>query len=113
MLVGGIMGLIKVIGPNMSWLSYRHLFNADSIYRISITYITYYSVIMAILEIISAILLLMRIRIGFMFALITLLLNAVVCLFAIIMGDLYALFSLIIRLLGIYVLLIAKKLFAD
>lgn len=110
MLIGGVMGLIKGIVPNMEWLNYRYLLGLGSTEVASIPiYIVYYGLVMAVLEIVSASLLLIRKRVGIIFALLTLCLNAIVCVVVIIMGDIVAFASLTIRLLGIYVLLIAKN----
>lgn len=117
MLVGGIMGIVKGLVPNMTWFNFRHLlglggtFENESIrtygvlYRISVLY----GIQMAMLEIISSILLLINKRIGIKFAMITLSINALVCFIAILIGDIMAIGSLLIRFVGIYILIKAKQ----
>ena len=60
MIVGGIMGIIKGLVPHMTWFSFRHLLGMDGTFKDDAipTYAVIYGVFMAVLEIISAILLL-------------------------------------------------------
>lgn len=117
MLVGGIMGIVKGLVPNMTWFGFRHLlgmggtFENESIhaygdlYRVSVLY----GILMAILEIIASILLLTKKKIGIKFAIITLCINALACIIAIFIGDIMSIGSLLIRFLGIYILIKAKE----
>ena len=112
MLLGGIMGLIKGLIQNMSWFGFRHLLGFGGTFENTTMplYAVIYGAIMAVLEITSSILLLMKKRIGFYFAIITLSVNAFGCIIAIVFGDLLAIGSLLTRVFALYILFQAKKL---
>ena len=111
MLVGGIIGIIKGLVPNMTWFGFRHLlgmggtFKEDNIPSYSIIY----GIFMAVLEIISAILLLTKRRIGIKFAIMILSINALGCIIAIMLGDILATGSLLTRFFAIYILIKVKS----
>jgi hypothetical protein len=110
MLLGGIMGIIKVLIPNMSWFSFRHILGFDGTFDGFIpAYTVIYGICMAVLEIISSVLMLAKHRIGIVFSIITLLINALGCTVSIILGDLVAIGSLLLRFAGIYILYINKE----
>jgi hypothetical protein len=107
MLIGGIMGIIKGLVPNMAWFSFRHLLGMGGTYKNDIipTYAVLYGIFMAGLEIISSVLLLTKKRVGIKFAIITLSINACGCFISILLGDIVAVGSLLIRFIGIYLLI--------
>lgn len=111
MLSGGIMGTIKVLIPNMEWLSYRHLLGmAGTFNNYDIPdYAVIYGVIIAILEIISSILLLAKRKVGIKFSIVTLSINALGCFIAILIGDVLAIGSLLIRLAAIYIVVKSRS----
>jgi hypothetical protein len=111
MLVGGIMGIIKGLVPHMTWFGFRNLLGMGGTFEDNTTptYAIVYGVFMAVLEIISAILVLTKKRIGIRFAIITLSINALGCIIAIMLGDILAIGSLLIRFFAIYILIKAKS----
>ena len=111
MLVGGIMGIIKGLIPNMTWLSFRHLLGMGGTFKNDTTpaYAVFFGIFMSVLEIISSVLLLTKKRIGIKFAIITLSINVFGCIIAFLLGDILAIGSLLIRLFGIYILIKAKS----
>ena len=112
MFVGGVMGIIKGLIPNNTGLSFRHLLGMGGTFgNESIPdYAIFYGILMAVLEIISAVLLLTKKGIGIKVALITLFINSLGCIIAILIGDMMAIVSLLIRCLGIYILIKDKSL---
>lgn len=112
MLLGGIMGIIKGLIPNMTWLGFRHLLGMGGTFTNDVIplYAILYGVLMATLEIISSILLLTENRIAIKFSIITLSINAFGCIISIFLGDILAIGSLLIRFFGIYILIKVKAL---
>lgn len=115
MLVGGIMGIIKGLIPHMTWFGFRHLLGMGGTFKYDDipTYFAVYGVFMAVLEIISAILLLTKKRMGIKFAIITLAINSFGCIIAILLGDILATGSLLIRFFAIYILIKAKSFYLE
>lgn len=113
MLIGGIMGIIKVLIPHMEWFNFRYLLGMGSTYKAGEIpiYAAFYGFFMAILEIISAMQLMTKKKIWIKFAIITLSINALGCTIAIFFGDIMAIGSLIIRFLAIYILIKFKNLY--
>ncbi|PRR82523.1 hypothetical protein [Clostridium vincentii] len=111
MLIGGIMGIVKGLIPNMTWFSFRHLLRVGGTFKSDVipTYAVAYGIFMAVLEIISSVLLLTKKGIGIKFAIITLSINALGCIVAILLGDILAIGSLLIRFFAIYILIKYKS----
>lgn len=114
MLIGGIMGIIKGLVPHMEWFNFRYLLGMGSTFTNEHipTYAVVYGIFMAILEVISAILLLTKKRNGIRFAIITLCINALGCIIAILLGDIGAIGSLLIRFFAVYILIKSKSFYA-
>ena len=112
MLIGGIMGIVKGLIPNMTWFSFRHLLRMGGTFKSDVipAYVVVYGIFMAVLEIISSVLLLTKKGIGIKFAIITLSINAFGCIISIFLGDILAIGSLLIRFFGIYILIKVKAL---
>lgn len=106
LLVGGVMGLLKNIVPNLEWLSFRYFINGDNAYQSGTLpmYARIYGIIMAILELLASCFIFTRKKKLFIFCIITLIINCIGCMIAIILGDLFAIVSLIVRVLPLYIL---------
>ena len=105
MLIGGVMGIIKGLIPNMAWLNFRHLLGfGETLNESTPAYAVIYGIVLAALEITSAILLLARNKTGITFAIVILSINALGCIIAILLGDLLAIGSLLLRFSGFYIL---------
>lgn len=111
MLIGGIMGIVKGLIPNMTWLSFRHILRLGGTFKSDVipAYAVAYGILMAVLEIISSVVLLTKKGIGIKFAIITLSINALGCIVAILLGDILAIGSLLIRTFAVYILIEYKK----
>lgn len=111
MLLGGIMGIVKELVPNMMWFGFRHLLGMGGTFKEDTIpyYAVIYGVLMAILEVIASILLLTRNRIGVKFTIIILSINAFGCIIAVMLGDIFAIGSLLIRFFAIYILTKAQS----
>jgi hypothetical protein len=110
MLIGGIMGVIKGFFPNVASLSFRNIFGLGSTFKESApAYAVIYGTVMAVLEIVSAILLLVKRRISIIIAAVILSVNSAGCIAAVILGDLTGILSLLFRLIGLYILYINKE----
>jgi len=111
MLIGGIMGIVKGLIPNMTWFSFRHLLKLGGTFKSDVipVYAVTYGIFMAVLEIISSILLLTKKEIGIKLAIITLSINALGCIIALLLGDILAIGSLLIRFFAIYILTKYKR----
>lgn len=107
MLLGGIMGIIKGLVPNMTTLSFHHLLGMGGTFKNDDIplYAVLYGIFMATFEIISSILLLNKKRIALKFTLITLSINALGCIISIFLGDIFAISSLLFRFFGIFILI--------
>lgn len=111
MLIGGIMGIVKGLIPNMTWFSFRHLLRIGGTFKSDVipNYAVAYGIFMAVLEIISSVFFLTKKGIGIKFAIITLSINALGCIIAILLGDILAIGSLLIRFFAIYILIKYKS----
>jgi hypothetical protein len=110
MLIGGIMGIVKGLVPNITWFSFRHLLGMGGTFKEDIipSYAVIYGVFMAVLEIAASILLLTKKRIAIKFSIITMSINALGCVIAILLGDILAIGSLLTRIFAIYILIKAR-----
>lgn len=98
-LIGGVMGLIKGIFPQLEWLSFRSLFGAGPGYHPASVYIAerVYGIVMAALEVLMAVLMLISLAKYSFMALLVVGINALGCVAAVIMGDMFAIVSLLLR----------------
>lgn len=110
MLVGGIMGIVKGLVPNMTWFGFRHLLGMGGTFKEDTipSYAVIYGIFMAVLEILASILLLTKKRIAIKFSIITMAINALGCFIAILLGDILAIGSLLTRFVAIYILIKAQ-----
>lgn len=98
-LIGGVMGLIKGIFPQLEWLNFRTMLGASPAqHSASIVPIErVYGIVMAALEVLMAALLLISYAKYSRMALLVVGINALGCAAAIAMGDLFAMVSLLLR----------------
>ena len=103
-LIGGIMGLIKALFPEMGWLSIRYILGNGGTYSINEypLYARVYGGIMAVIEIGMAIIILLWKKKLFFLCIIGILINIVACIVAVLIGDYMAMLSLVIRLIPLY-----------
>ncbi len=99
-LIGGMMGLIKGVFPDLEWLSFRSLLGAGLVgHGASMLLIErVYGIMMAALEVLMAVLLLISVTGYIKLAMAVVCVNALGCLAAVIMGDLFAIVSLTLRI---------------
>jgi hypothetical protein len=111
-LIGGAMGLVKGIFPQLEWLSFRHFAGSGQTFY-SATMILVeriYGIVMAVLEVLMAVLLLISPIKYLKLALVVVSVNAIGCAAAVMMGDIFAAFSLLLRLSVICLLICANRL---
>lgn len=103
-LVGGILGLIKGFFPDMEWLSFRSLLGGGSTFEgmEMPLYVSVFGIVMALLEIVAAILIFMQRRKQLLFVIAIIILNMLGCIVAIFIGDLFAIISLLLRIVPLY-----------
>ena len=106
-LIGGVMGLVKGVFPQLEWLSFRSLLGASSAdHGASMMRIErIYGLVMAALEVLMAVLLLISVTKYFKLAVVVVGLNALGCAVALIMGDMFAIVSLLLRIVVIVLLI--------
>ena len=103
-LIGGVMGIIKSLLPNMEWLSFRALLSNTPVAVDIPPFIRIYSIVMGVLEIFAAIVIFSQKKRLFFWLKIMLVLNMAGCIVAIVMGDFLAIASLILRFIPIYII---------
>jgi len=103
-LVGGILGIVKGLFPDMYWLNFRELLGGGSTFEIGETpvYARIYGVAMALLEIISAICLFIQKKNLLLLVAVIIIINMFGCIVAVFIGDLFAVFSLLLRFIPLY-----------
>lgn len=90
--IGGILGLIKGLIPNMELLNFRYLIFQSTTFEELPLYANIYGVIMALLEIIAAVFLFLQKKKMLLFVTIVIIINMLGCILAILAGDLFAVF---------------------
>ena len=103
-IIGGIMGLMKAIIPDMDWLSFRYLLHGDGTYAVGKIplYARIYGCIMAIMEIGMAVIILLWKKNLFAICIVVIGINILGCLVAVLLGDIFSIVSLLLRVIPLY-----------
>lgn len=104
LIIGGVMGVMKVFIPGMEYFDYRYIITRTSTYEQieKPLYAVFYSVVMAILELSCIVLFFFYNKTTIKYVFIILLINSIGCIVAIVIGDGFAVVSLLLRFIFLW-----------